>query len=271
MGVGGHGLYLSTYDNGAGNSAQAPLSSYWNQEFGTDLFRTTDGVHWQIVSKIAFGDGANTGGRSFAATPFGLYWGTARELGGTQIFNLDNSILDFNHDSVIDQKDVGILMGQQCSTPGCAQPGNPMDLNQDGKIDITDARLLSSQCTNTGCVIPTTLPPYATLKAPVVYSVPGSLGGTVRLSWNTVNGATDYLVYRITTSGNLSTPPPNTNPTALYGYPGPIELLTRVSSTSYTEISATNLQGLYFVRSEDANGNLSSPSNVVGGPSQAAQ
>jgi hypothetical protein len=93
----------------------------------------------------------------------------------------------------------------------------------------------------------------------------------VSLTWNAVPGAKDYLVYRITTSGNLSTPPPNVNPTALFGYAGPMELLTRVTNTAYTETSATNLQGLYFVRTEDVNGNLSSPSNVVGGPSLAAQ
>ena len=68
-----------------------------------------DGVHWTSVSKIGLGDGNNTGSRSFAATPFGLYMGTARSVGGTQVFNVDNSNIDFNKDGVIDQKDVNLM------------------------------------------------------------------------------------------------------------------------------------------------------------------
>jgi hypothetical protein len=36
---------------------------------------------------------------------------------------------------------------------------------------------------------------------------------------------------------------------------------------TYTETLPTQLQSLYFVRSEDANGNLSQASNIVGAPS----
>lgn len=269
MGVGGQGLYLSTWDNSDDDSSQVPLSSYWSQEFGTDVYRTNDGVHWQIVSKIAFGDGANTGGRSYASTPFGLFWGTARSLGGTQIFNVDNSILDYNHDGVIDLNDIALLNARLNTA---ALPNDPMDLNQDGKITSADARLLASQCTNPNCVVPAKLPPYVTLPAPVVSSAPGVLGGSVSLTWNAVSGAQDYLVYRITTATTLSAPPPGPPSSgALFGYPGPITLLTRVSSPAYTEASPTSLQSLYFIRTEDASGNLSAPSNVVGGPSLASQ
>src|ERR1022692_3251679 len=81
----------------------------WSQEYGTDIWRTPDGVHWSFVSKVGLGDGNNTGGRSFASTPFGLYMGTARWIGGTQVFLLDNSNLDFNNDGVIDQQDVNLM------------------------------------------------------------------------------------------------------------------------------------------------------------------
>jgi pimeloyl-ACP methyl ester carboxylesterase len=278
MGVGGHGLYLSTWDTSAGDSAQAPLSGYWSQEFGTDVYRTSDGVHWQIVSKIAFGDGANTGGRSFSATPFGLFWGTARSLGGTQIFNLDNSVLDYNNDGVIDQNDVNLLMAQLNTT---VPPGNPnMDLNQDGVINTLDATLLQTQCTLANCSVPPTLPPYITVPAPIVHSKPGTPGtaAAVSLSWNAVSGAVDYLVYRIATATTLNAPPPGSPgavaggaTTVLFGYPGPVQLLGRVTSPGYAGATPTSLQSLYFVRAEDASGNLSEPSNVVGGPSLAAQ
>jgi hypothetical protein len=105
----------------------------------------------------------------------------------------------------------------------------------------------------------------------------------------------DYLVYRISVSPSLNTPPPGLNPaireecgkphalsicsmlprvaqpstTALYGYPSAPEFLGRVTATAYTETAPNTLQSLYFVIAEDSLGDLSSPSNVAGGPSLA--
>ena len=54
--------------------------------------------------------------------------------------------------------------------------------------------------------------------------------------------------------------------------PRPVTFVTRVSGTTFSEPAPSAiLQLLYFVRAEDANGNLSAPSNIVGGPSLAAQ
>jgi hypothetical protein len=235
MGVGTQGLYMGTWDWSADHATEPSFSELWSQEFGTDIWMTPDGVHWSFVSKVGLGDGDNTGGRSFANTPYGLYMGTARSIGGTQVFLLDN--------------------GSQSPSP---------------------------------------------LPAPVLYSAPGSLamGAPVSLSWNAISGAVDYLVYRIALSGSQTTPPPGVNgplaqacahatagkaalcselPAAkgattspLYGYPGPPVLLTTVATPAYSESAPTSLQSLYFVRAEDASGNLSPPSNVVGGPSLAA-
>jgi hypothetical protein len=273
MGVGGLGLYMSTYDsageasypyNGNGNAAA------WSQEFGTDLFRTPDGIHWTAVTKTGLGDGMNTGGRSFQATPFGLYWGTARPaVGGTQIFMIDNTQMDFNSDGVIDQKDVN-LMTARLNTK--AKPNDPMDMNQDGKITSADVQLLKTQCTYKNCAVPAVLPKQTTLTAPVLHSAPGALGSsaTVSLDWPTVPNAVDYLVYQINMSPNGTQPP------TLVGFPGPIEFVTRVtasgSTATFSQPSPTpTLQLLYFVRAEDDFGNLSAPSNLVGGPSLAAQ
>jgi hypothetical protein len=60
-----------------------------------------------------------------------------------------------------------------------------------------------------------------------------------------------------------------------FGYPGAVQFITRVTASGptaiFSETSPSTLQVLYFVRAEDANGNLSAPSNLVGGPSLAAQ
>jgi hypothetical protein len=45
--------------------------------------------------------------------------------------------------------------------------------------------------------------------------------------------------------------------------------LTPTTATTYTETPPNSLQELYYVIAQDANGDLSSPSNVVGGPSLA--
>jgi len=297
MGIGGQGLYMGTWDWSADESAQIPFNSLWSQEFGSDIWRSPDGTHWSFVSKTGLGDGNNTGGRSFATTPFGLYMGTAREVGGTQVFLLDNTALDLNRDGVIDRQDVQLMEARLNTT---AKTNDPMDLNGDGKITEADVLLLRKQCTVPGCATPAARPASATLAAPVLNSAPGTLatGAPVSLSWNAVTGAFDYLVYRIAVSGSETTPPPASkavtaacshasgenvalcsqllhvqgaasNP--LYGYPGVPQLLTRVSTPAYSESAPNSLQSLYFVRAEDNSGNLSAPSNVAGGPSLAKQ
>ena len=264
MGVGGYGLYLGTYDISADQYINPNFGPLWSQEFGTDLWRTPDGVNWQFMSKVGLGDGFNTGSRSFACAPgYGLYYGTAREVGGTQVFNLDS-----------------------CST------------TQSSSHPAAD---------RSRAVRPST-----TLASPVVCSSPGQLGGQVNLSWGSVSGAANYLVYRIALSPSETTAPPGdpvggsltlgldtdlsaackaagrpsictmlpaSQPAAQpqqstpYGYPGPpqcLNCLTPATTTTYSETPPNTLQALYYVIAQDSNDNQSSPSNVVGGPSQAA-
>jgi hypothetical protein len=308
MGVGGMGLYMSTFD-ASGESTDIyntnGAAENWSQEYGTDLYRTPDGIHWTAVTKIGFGDGMNTGGRVFGETPFGLYWGTARPaVGGTQIFMIDNSVMDYNRDGVIDQKDVNLMTARLGAK---ALLKDPMDLNQDGMITRADVELLSTQCTFPKCAVRAVKPLTTPLSDPVLHSAPGPLGGNVEIDWPVVSGAFDYLVYRINMSLNANTPPSfeplaaacDTNAATLLpscasarinplsavpvGFPGPITFVTRCpggsgcgsplpSTLNYTETPpTTDLQLLYFVRAEDSFGNLSAPSNLVGGPSLAAQ
>ncbi len=292
MGVGSQGLYLGTWDQSTDNYFQNPtLGALWSQEYGTDLWRSPDGVNWTFVSKTGMGDGNNTGTRSSAATPFGLFMGTAREQGGTQVFNVDNGVIDFNKDGVIDARDVA-MMEARLNTK--AKHNDPMDLNRDGMITQKDVALLRTQCTHPNCQVPAVKPKNSTLTPPVLSSQYAQLGTTVSISWTPVTGAADYLVYRIALSPSDTQPPPAANAAlaacakpnapsictmlpqqksqqqpspALYGYPSAPEFLGRVSGTQYTETAVNALQALYFVVAEDSSGDLSSPSNVVGGPS----
>jgi len=298
MGVGGQGLYLGTWDESTDNYFQNPtLGILWAQEFGTDLWRSPDGVNWTFVSKVGLGDGNNTGTRSSASTPFGLFMGSAREQGGTQVFNVDNTVLDMNKDGVIDERDVAMVL-ERVNTK--AKPNDPMDLNRDGMITEKDAELLRTQCTHPQCAVEAVKRNSTTLTSPVLSSAWGQLGvptpPNVNISWTAVAGAADYLVYRITMSTSDTTGPPPAVSEALgpcrqpnapsictmlpahsfaqtaasssfFGYPSAPEFLGRVSGTTYSEGNASALQWLYFVVAEDSSGDLSSPSNVVGGPS----
>ena len=291
MGVGNQGLVMGTWDQATNNVPNPVLGPLWSQEDGTDVWRTPDGVHWSSLSKVGFGDGNNTGSRSFAATPFGLYMGTARNFGGTQVFNVDNSILDFNRDGVVDQKDV-VMMKARVNTK--AKTKDPMDLNQDGKITSADVNLLKLHCTNPGCA-PPAKPSTSVLAPPVVHSAYAPQGSTVTLTWPAVSGAVDYLVYRITCSASQTTPPPSASvaacyqpnaptictmlpklatpatTTPLYGYPSAPEYQGKVSALTFSQPAPNSLQSLYFIVAEDSLGNLSVPSNFVGGPSLALQ
>jgi hypothetical protein len=172
-----------------------------------------------------------------------------------------------------------------------------MDMNGDGKITQADVNLLKTQCTYRNCAVPAIKPKTSTLTAPVAHSAPGALGGAISITWSPVSGAADYLVYRITCSPSESSPPPSVplaaaeacsqpqapsvcsmSPqvaagavSAAFGYPSAPEFLGRFSNTTYGETAPNTLQALYFVIAEDSLGNLSSPSNVVGGPSFATQ
>ena len=309
MGVGGYGLYMGTWDWSADDYVEPAFAPLWSQEFGTDLWRTPDGVNWQFMSLVGLGDGFNTGSRSFAATSVGLFLGTAREVGGTQIFNVDNTPVDLNKDGVVDQKDVN-LIAARLNQP--ALKNDPMDLDRDGKITARDIQLLRTQCTYPGCEVPA-VRPAVTLPSPVVCSSPGSLGGQVNLSWSAVSGAVNYLVYRIALSASETVVPPGdpvpittagltlglnsplaaacsgpnarsictmlpaaqtaaepAQSTTAYGFPGPPQCMTcatPTTATTYTEIPPNTLQALYYVIAQDANGDLSTPSNTVGGPS----
>jgi hypothetical protein len=53
---------------------------------GYDLVATHDGVHYTIIDRAGFGDGLEVGIRTFASTPFGLFFGTSNPYYGLRIW-----------------------------------------------------------------------------------------------------------------------------------------------------------------------------------------
>lgn len=67
------------------------IASHVNSEVqGFDMFKTSDGVNFTVVTKDGFGDRYNYGGRTLQTTEDGLYVGTSNPFYGAQLFKLTN-------------------------------------------------------------------------------------------------------------------------------------------------------------------------------------
>lgn len=61
-----------------------------NNEWGFDLFRTSDGTHFDVITRDGFGDKYNYGCPAFLETEEGLYFGTCNPFYGGQLYLLTN-------------------------------------------------------------------------------------------------------------------------------------------------------------------------------------
>jgi|HubBroStandDraft_1064217.scaffolds.fasta_scaffold10668_2 hypothetical protein len=240
MGVGSQGLYMGTWDQSSNNVPNVTLGPLWSQEYGTDVWRSPDGVNWTFVTKTGLGDGNNTGSRSFAATPYGLFMGTARSVGGTQVFNVDSGSLDFNDDGVIMKPRLSALTPPVAhSAPG--PQGGAVSITWSAVSGATDYLVYRITCS-----------PSQSTPAPAGPS--NVAAGCIEPGAPSICTMLPHVV---------------SFTTALDGYPSAPEFLERVTATAYAEHAPNSLQSLYFIVAEDSLGSLSNPSNVVGGPSLA--
>ncbi len=81
----GH-LYLGTMNMGTHFRNTPGAEAVLKPNFGCDLYETADGWHFSPITTTGFGDRFNFGLRSFAATPHGLFAGTANSCYGLQIW-----------------------------------------------------------------------------------------------------------------------------------------------------------------------------------------
>lgn len=98
-----------------------------------------------------------------------------------------------------------------------------------------------------------------------------SVGRTVALSWTPVPDAVRYRVYRaeVRPAPELFGLPP-VDPVPPDSFPLPYAFIAVTTTTSFEQPAPTVMQSIYFVRAENAQGQLSPPSNIVGAPSKAA-
>ncbi len=294
-------LYLGTWDWSDSLQPLPYFDPVFLYEYGTDLYKTSDGIHWNALSHNGLNDPGNFGIRTLLPTSVGLFLGTTRPFGGAQVW-VNQQTLDLNGDGVIDQRDVD-LINQALNKPPTG-PNAAMDLNQDGVINVLDERILATQCTHAGCAVASVPQTAAAIPAPTNLTSVSSAaaGGNAILSWAASAGAVKYHVYRsnlvpllnfvptqalsaLFTSLNQECPSgsdPNSlacglldllsgfsnNPTIAFP-PDWVEVGV-TTSPAFHDIPPAPNPSRYFVRAEDAQGNVSIPSNIVQAPSFAA-
>lgn len=189
MAVHGGELYLGTWD-WSQNLRGTPLDGLFNYQYGFDLFKSPDGIHWHVLDRKGLGDPLNSSVRNLESTPFGLFLAATNPYFGLQMF-LDSSILDLNGDGIIDNRDVNLVNAAR-NTP--APPGDPRDLDRDGVITVLDSRKLATQCTFEKCAKST----VASVAEPTgLIAVTQQLTpAKVALSWTKAKGASQYHVFR---------------------------------------------------------------------------
>jgi hypothetical protein len=303
MGVYNNQLYLGTWDWSESLQPLPYFDPVFLYEYGTDLFKTSDGIYWSALSHNGLNDPANFGIRSFQPTSVGLFLGTTRPFGGAQVW-VNQAGLDLNGDGVINQLDLNMI-NAALNTPASG-PNDPRDLNQDGVINVLDERILVTQCSQLGCAVSSSpqalvaAPPAAPTNLQSVSNLTAS--GNAILSWTASPSAVKYHVYRSNLLPVLSFVPanalstiladlnqacdPNSNPdsiscdlldlltgfgnnTTLAFPPAWVEVGV-VTTPAFQETPPAPNPSRYFVRAEDAQGNISVPSNLVQAPSFAA-
>lgn len=216
-------LYMGTWDNAVSSRTVQLLDGVNRGEYGTNVYSTQDGVRWNLETKQGFGDPMNYGTRSFAATPFGTFLGTAQATDGSQVF-LEQSQLDFDEDGDIDRSDATILGYAATNAP--AKRGDPRDLDEDGFITSADVKALRTQCDKPNCenVPPSDIPPDPqNLISASAYALPDNLQQQVILSWDRVPGAQFYRILRSEVRSPIDLLPANLQ-IRLPGVPDPIRI-----------------------------------------------
>lgn len=190
-----------------------------------------------------------------------------------------NDARDLDEDGQITSNDVQLLT-TQCSVAGCGVQPPPAPITVLAPTNV--ASLSNSSVSLTWTPVPGALKyrVYRQTQLTVPNYFPNTLPGTIVSFYNaTFTFPQDVL------SGSLNTLCPQglTSPDQIckffgliqlgyeansgIGFPTPPVYLGTTTSTSYQEAPASALQSVYFVRAEDAQGNLSEPSNLAAAPS----
>jgi hypothetical protein len=198
-------LWAGTNDISWGYRSLASLFPWITQEFGFDLYATSDGAHWFRVTRNGFGSPTSFGLRTFASTPSGLFLGSANQCIGTEVW-----------------------LG--------------------GTPDNTAAAR--------GMVVHTAAPESLEIEAQ---------GGAALLSWDPLQGAVKFYVYR-SDQERMPIPlqPGTDKPSNELWVPGPFRKIGTSTGPAFRDVTAGGgTRSVYYVQAVDRRGNVSGESNVT--------
>jgi hypothetical protein len=243
MGALGDHLYLTTWDVSTGVQQFSLLSfldGLFSANYGFDMYRTSDGIHWTALTRTGLGDPNNAGARSIEATPFGLFIGTTRQRHGLQIFRTSGPPPEPAH----------LPAPKNLTAAPESQVGRTVMLNWEPSPGAVRYEVFRA-----------TVMPLQELFGRGGGSAPSSAIDAAGES-----GAAAFLE-SIATRPTLAA---QADPIAVAAFPLGYRVIAQPTTTTFVEAAPSVLQSLYFVRAVDAEGNVSAPSNFVGGPSKAA-
>ena len=79
-------LYVGTFDSSTLEKENPNTPQSVRDNMGFDLYQTSDGARFSAITTTGLDDKLNFGVRSFAATPYGLFIGTANPYYGLKIY-----------------------------------------------------------------------------------------------------------------------------------------------------------------------------------------
>ena len=257
MGVHGEYLYVTTWDWSVSLRFLGDIDKIFNHHYGFDLYRSSDGVRWEAVTRTGFDDGVNSGGRSIVSTPAGMFVGTARPDGGASLYRCQHPSCG---DPAVEPPGTLIAAPKQLHSVSEQTSGRMAILNWDPVPGAVRYRIYRATAVGLGQFLPGVFQSFP---------VPGIGDVTIE---DIRNGVLDFLCTPTTESicVFIEAIKTSTLPDVPMSLPTPFVQVRVTTDTSFVEPAPTDYQSLYIVRAEDAAGNLSRPSNFVGAPSKTA-
>ena len=226
-------LYVGTCDQSTFFKEVPFINDMLEPHMGFDLYTTPDGEHFTMITRTGFDHRLDYGLRTFASTPYGLFLGTANEYYGTRVFRGVHGEVYTIYFPLVQKS------GDSLST------GNK-EIRKSGNEGMPDSLITDSLIT--------------------VLEVE-SQDGAVVLSWELPSGTTRFHIYRSGFTSNRQLQIPNLDPDMWI--PGPFSEIGTTDQFFFVDTPALADQRYYhyYVLAEDAQGNISQPSNLVRAPS----
>ncbi|WP_300462911.1 alpha/beta hydrolase [Desulfobacula sp.] len=257
-------LYLGTWDWSTMFMGTAPLfllNRAFTEQYGFDLYRSADGIHWDMMSLSGMTTPDSTGVRSLEPTPYGMMLGTAggNRLGASVFQNIGGEGGAFPAPEKLKAATISEV-GQATQLTWDSVPGasryflyrttlialEELFKQSDANVELVDKN---------GDVVNATLDDIVAGKYD--YLCDGIVGDT------TACAALQQLQTMPVSEEAVTVA---THP---FLFPVGYQLIAVTENTTYSESAPTDLQSIYFVRAENSVGDLSVPSNIVAAPSKA--